>query len=506
MPESSSTIRPSDAINASVAVGHNPLSDSNTQLKIPAGVPAETTQLLKAAFERPIIRDEELRKLHELHDGGMRLIKNPKYFPKPEGLTDNQWEKFLRLLVLVNLVKPALRRFVASVYGGAVIRTVEGNGAESERLRDLVSPLGYYPQDTRNWFENAGLFGTGVAAWVYDEDGNLETWLPNPVHTHIIANRGNLRDVLGVFEYSPDGTEMRFMTKEGMGIARSNDSGTWTQTDWGFLPATVGYGQSCIHRGDIDGLSLVREAADYTVRASDATLNLSILQKIATRSTMVIEGSLESDLADAGTPTGFIKIETGGKVYHVAPEAKFKETIDVLNFYIGATCTILSVPRDTFDGTGTSTGDSAEGAKLRAMPHASATKFLIEEWRLNEIDRIRRGAALQRWLENKGVPVKLKELARSLKINVQMEPASIPDSFSQEVAAWVQLLLNGGKRPEDFARHFNPLLPDEVIAKMADDIREKIKSAMDQSAGRGVESMGQRESQAAAAVEKSVAA
>lgn len=467
-------------------------SNGTGEFQIPQGIPRDTLYMLAEVLQRPVIRDQELVRLKDLHDCPCDLRHNEKYYPKPEIISPAQWEMYLKVWVPVNLIKPAVRRIVASVYGGNVYRRVENAPAI---LNEALSTNGRYGADVRCWFEGATWSGTSVRAWTLNQFGKLETWLPNPITTHLYSSPDNIRNLRGVFEYACDGAVLRFMTDEGQGVLYKGRPGKWMTTDWGFLPATVGYGQDRRHLGDIYGLSLVREAADYTLRATDATLNLGILQKAQTKALLVVadDNPEEDTVAEAFAGTGFIKTSKDGKVYYVSPDGKFKEILDVLNHYMSMVSMILSIPRDTLDAMGGESNASAEGARLRAIPLTSMTRFLIEEWRSNEIDSALRGAALVRWTENGNSPVNMADVAKEVPVDIQIESASIPEGRAEEISADIQLMLNGIKSPYDTVKKHNSTKPEPAVEKQVEWIEANLMSLIE--SGKGTAALAQKQMQ-----------
>lgn len=443
-----------------------------------SGIPPFTLRLVRNVVKncRPV-RDQELLDLALLHDGDPRIIHNERFFPKKAGTTPPEWEAIKTLLRYVNLVKPATRRFTAAVYGGTVQRTIEDAGELLEDLLAAIEAGSPYAQDSRAHFENGCLFGTGVRAWMICEDGTVDSWMPNPVYTHILANPRNIRDVWGVFEYNPRCKELLFLTREGNGILRENGAVEWTAQDMGFLPASIGYGIDRRHRGELYGMSMVREASPFSLRISDATLNLALLQKFYTRCLLAVSGSVEDmDLSGAFDLHGLANLGPDGKLQYISPDAKFTETIEVISNYIGLLCTILGLPRDAFDSQIAPNGDSAESARLRSMPLTSQARFSIEEWRQVECDVLLRRAGVAAW-KKKREPVDLAELRKTVKFDVQIAAASVPESFAEEVSSWTQLLTAGGKTACDFARHFNPTKSDAAIEEMERTIEARAAAA-----------------------------
>ena len=449
-----------------------------------AGIPPFTMAQLRAVLDRPIVRDTELRDLQLLHDGDPRIIHNERYFPKPNSMGKDEWEAVKRLLLYVNLVKPALRRFVSGVYGGSVTRAVTKDSAYSAELLEAVDAGTTYAQDARCHFENAGLFGTGVKAWVTNDDGELDSWLPNPVYTHLTVNPRNIRETWGVFEYIAAGKELLFMTREGMGVLRAGQPAQWQSYDWGFLPATVGYGQDRRHRGEPYGISLVREAPGFSQRVSDATMNLALLQKLYTRCLLVIMGNPdEESVKEALALHGILQIPAGvtgerGDAKYVNPEAKFHETIAVITHDVGLACTSMGLPRDAFDSQIAPNGDSAESAKLRAVPLTSQIAFLIEEWRQVEIDSLQRRAGMLQYAET-GQPVTLGQLRKRVQVDVQIAPSSLPDkSYVESVAGDLNLLQWGIVSPADMAIKYNKGKTQQQLDALATAIQKHVDSGL----------------------------
>lgn len=472
-----SDLVPNQATTAAQPV-ENYAPSTSQQLTVPAGLPKLTTSLLKQIVKKSPCRSAELKRLQRLHDGDPGIIHDLTMFPMPDAMSGPEWEACKRSAVYVNLVKPAVRRLTSGTFS-KVTRTVEASSPFKTELDELMGPGSTYSQDSRCWFENAALFGTSARVWTVT-NGELESWLPNPIYTHITANPRNLKDKTGVFEFSPNGKELRFCTAEGWGVLYPKGRIVFTAADLGFLPATIGYGHERTHRGEIDGLSLVREAPDYSIRVTQVMLYLAILQKIYSRAQAVMKGNSTMDKPEEAFGLhGVLQMEGEGDFFYRSPDAKFKETLDVVRQYIAILAIILSIPQDAFDASAIEPNQSAESAKMRNIPLSSLTAFLIEEWRRNEIDFARRGAAILQHIATKRKRVTMSDIRKSVKVNIQMEPASIPESKAEEVSSWIQLWQNGAKTSEDFARHFNTTKSEAEISTQAgfmDEIRAALKT------------------------------
>jgi hypothetical protein len=449
-------------------------SAGKSELVVPEGkLPKETVRLLKQIVKLPPCRSWELKRLQRLHDGDPGIIHDTSMFPMPDAMTPGEWEACKRSAVYVNLVKPAVRRLTSGTYS-KVTRTVEDRSPYKDELDELMGPGNSYSQDSRCWFENAALLDTAPRVWTFDSNNELESWLPNPIYSRITANPRNLKEKTGVFEFNPEGKELRFCTAEGWGILYGKGKVEFTGANLGFLPATIGYGHERTHRGELYGLSLVREAPDYSIRVTQVMLYLAILQKIYSRAQAVMKGqSTMEKPEEAFALHGVLEMPSDGDFFYRSPDAKFKETLDVVRQYIAILAIILSIPQDAFDASAIEPNQSAESAKMRNIPLSSLTAFLIEEWRRNEIDFARRAAALMQYRDTKK-RVTMADIRKNVKLNIQMEPASIPESKTEEVASWIQLLQAGGKTPEDFARHFNTTKSEAEIIQMSGTIAERL--------------------------------
>lgn len=440
--------------------------------KIPTTLPAEIRTLLSNSQTcgKDWREHKNIKRLVELHQHTSDPV-SAGYIQQYAGVKNDEWEAISKLAVYINLLKPAVRRLVSGVYGGNVTRTVEDLSGFKDTVKKIISPMGNYADDTRNWFESAVLCGTAARVWIQPEEGVFESWLPNPAYTEIICNPINVKDVLAVIEALPKHKIIRYATKDSYGAFHAETGKIIHESyhELNYFPGTVAYGQSRVHYGEVYGGSLVEEAADFSLRVTAVMLNLAVLQRMYSRSQMYVKGGLNNEKPeDAFGLHGVAELSDNGDIGFVSPDAKFRETLDIAKQLTSFCSTVISIPQESFDQSAVQPNESATASRNRNMPLSSLTKFLIEEWRKNEMDFISRGVGVA----EKANPT-LIEIKDALKLNISMEPASIPESKGEEVAAWIQLHTIGAKTPEDIARHFNPDASDDKIAQIVEQINKK---------------------------------
>jgi hypothetical protein len=434
--------------------------------KIPGNLPADIKDWLKQLTKVTGPRDGDLLKIREQFEGGDKAICE-KYFPCPDGMERKDWHQFRRLLVHVNLVRPMVRCWTAAVYSGERIVNVTAAPHKLDIIKEFVrSPC--YNDAIFDWNENAVTYGTAIAAPCYSkETEELSVWLPDPIYTWIQTDPMDVTKVLAFAEVNPKLGRIIFMTVAGSGWI-TKDASFFEPMNFGWLPVAIAYGQSRIHRGEKYGLPLVSDAADWSVRITDTAFNASIIQKLETRSTLVITGDEEEVDASSGWGPGKdMKLRQDADAKYISPEAKLKETIDIMKQFMGLLATANSVPQDVFDATLTESVSSAEAARIRAIPLVQRAKQLVPTWRANEHKLITASCGMVEFIDgDQSKEIDYIRLKRAVKTDIQITPNIIPLSMNEEVQNAIALGTAGYKTRTDLIRQFNPMKDDAQIAAM----------------------------------------
>lgn len=442
--------------------------------KIPENAPPATKEWLRKLSKINGPRDGSLVRIRDHFEGGDRAISET-YFPRPEGVHTTDWRQLRRLYAHVNLVRPSARCWSAAVYSGDVQRDVTEAPHKPVIKEFIKSPE--YTQAIEAWNENAIVYGTAVAVPCYDYDeesktGELSIWLPDPLYTWIETDPVNVRKITAVIEINPKCQRVMYIRTDGMGWM-TKDNSEHQEMDFGWLPVAVAYGQSCLHRGEKYGISLVRDAVDWSIRCTDVAFNISILQKLQTRATLVIIG--QEDMADDENsghgPNKELKLRPESDAKYISPDAKIKETIEILKQMIGLLATSTSIPQDVLDATLTQQVSSAEAARIRAIPLVQRARQLVPIWRANEHNLIMAIEGLLEYNESKN-PVKYADLKNRVKTDIQITPNIIPMSRNEEVQNVIALLQSYLITAEDAVRTFNQSKTEDDIKAMADKVRE----------------------------------
>lgn len=446
--------------------------------KIPASAPEETKLWLSKLSKISGPRDGSLVRIRDHFEGGERAISDT-YFPRPEGVHSSDWRQLKRLYAHVNLVRPSARCWSAAVYSGDVIRNVT-SGPHQKITQEFVKSADY-TQAIDAWNENAIVYGTAVAVPCYDaETKELSIWLPDPLYTWIETDPVNVRKVVAVAEVNPKCGRIMFVRTDGIGWMTKDDC-DYQPMNIGWLPVAIAYGQSCLHRGEKYGISLVRDAVDWSIRATDIAFNISILQKLQTRATLVIIG--QEDMADEENsghgPNKELKLREGSKAEYISPDAKIKETIEILKQVIGLLATSTSIPQDVLDATLTQQVSSAEAARIRAIPLVQRAKQLVPIWRANEQNLILAIEALLEYNDSNN-PIVISKFRNLIKSDIQITPNIIPVSRNEEVQNVIALVNAHLITAEDAVRTFNQSKSDDDIAKIAGELEKAQKQEAEQ--------------------------
>ena len=258
------------------------------KLRLPSNVDSEQRKFLEDLAKRPPVRDRELLTIRDHFEGGPPAIGG-KYFAKPPRMSQELWDQNRQLLTHVNLVRPSVRCWCSAVYSGEIVRRVANNPYQPV-IEPWVASVDY-AQAVYDWNENATVYGTSVAVPVFDQDtGEMSVWLPDPVYTHIVTDPRDVRRIAAVAEIMPQ--RIQFVTTWGEGVM-ARDYADFVPRDFGVLPVVVAYGIDRRHRGEVYGLSLVRDAVTWSIRATSVAYNVSLLQKQQTRSILLRIGDLE---------------------------------------------------------------------------------------------------------------------------------------------------------------------------------------------------------------------
>ena len=441
---------------------------SGRSFALPPGIDTATQAFLTRLTKLNTIRDRELVAVRDFWEGGEAAISD-RYFPRPEGCEVRDWIQFRRLLTLVNLVRPSVRCWTAAVYGGQVNRVISQNP-----YRPCIDSWVHsveYGEAIQAWMENAVLYGTSVAIPTWDPDTDeLGVWLPCPLHTYVFTDPLNVRKVQGVAEVTKE--RITYWSVWGNGYMTRTAS-EHTPSSIGWLPVAIAYGSDRRHSGEPYGISLVRDAVAWSQRATDISFNLAILQKLQTRAYLVLIGNpeLSADKTDSWGPDKALKMDIGADAKFITPDAKIKETIDILKNVLGLLATSSSIPNDVLDSTLTVQVGSAESARIRALPLLQRARQLVPVWSSNETNLILAMTGLLEYQATQA-PIGIKDLRARTVTDVQIVPNILPVSPNELTQDIIARLTVGLITPEDAVRQLYPNKPDAAVAAMAARILE----------------------------------
>ncbi len=467
------------------------------KFRISSGVPEELRLLLTESVDwAGVPVDPELLRIRDAFEGGPAAISE-KYHSRPNSCDPDIWEEHKPLLTFVNVTRPAARCWVAAVYAGDIVRNVEGtlHGNIIERWVNSVE----YQQACIDWCENAIVYGTAVAAPIFEpgeaegDEGEIWTWLPDPVYTRIIVADDDPRRVVAVIECLAD--RIQFYTLWGEGWMNVDGRNAFVARNLSWLPVEIAYGIDRRHRGQIMGLSLVSDSVNWSHRLTSVAFNVGLLQKQQTASIFVIIGELaklkgwREGLPDNESRAGaHLELPEGFDAKFLTPDAKIAESIAVMKVFIGLQATSESIPQDVVDATLTQSVGSAEAARIRAIPLVQRTRLLVPVWIAREKNLILCGTAVVDYFLSRGQQSRKRQLAKSVKAEIRNTPQVIPESRNEITQDVIARVAAGLITPEDAIRELNRGKTPDEIAAIAAEYRNKIaRDAAQKSAQQAIQ-------------------
>lgn len=450
------------------------------------GVPAERREFIDQLKGLSSVRDVELRRIRDQLEGGTRA-KSETYFPKPAAsMSDDLWEKHRALITHVNLARPALRCWSSAICGGDIVRRVV-RCPEKDRIEAWVKSEDY-TETISEWVDLANAYGTCVAVPRYDEETEeLWTWLPDPLSTHIFTDTRDIRKVLAVAEVRENLTQ--FVSIWGEGVIIDGDL-EWIPRNFGdWLPVEIGYGIDRRRRGEIYGLSLIRDAVEWSIRCTAVAYNIALMQRQQTRSLLVTIGDLEElqttreNIPGAGAIDGATyALPAGFQVDWKTPDPKLQESIEVLKTFVGLQATSESIPQDVVDASLTEKSGSAEAARIRALPLLQRTRQLVPVWVSREIRFIKSHAAVLEYFRGEQTPIKKKDFDSRCEIVITNRPNVLPTSPNEVTQDVIAKMAAHLITHEDGIRTVNQYATDEDIKKLTEAAVNENLKAMEQEA------------------------
>lgn len=458
---------------------------AETSLTVPRETPEELREIVGRVLKLGRVRDSELVRIEDWFKGGLRA-KNSKYFPIPAGVKSDIWRAWWPLLTPINLVVPAVKTWTRAVYSGRNIRrVVSAPDNIRAQLEEWVGSARYLKKMMRHR-RNALLFGTSVAVPTVNEDGVVDLTLFDAVHTWVIVDPWDVERPIAVAEVK--GEIVRFVCLNGFGTITKR-GGKFVVANFGILPVSIWYGEDELEEGNPHGRSRVGEAVDMSISVTDVHFNIRIMQKLQTRSLLVIKGKVESSKQAANLgPTGGIEVEEGGDAKFIHPEPKIDETIKIIRTQVGLLATELSIPQDVLDATITEAAQAAESARIRAIPLIQEADLLAKEWQDDERQLILMGAAMLEFNRAEGGNViKMADIRRRVKVDVEIEPDVVPATKNEKVANGIALRGARIRSAEDTVREFNPTKSETEIAELVKEMEEQEAKSVNPAAAADAE-------------------
>lgn len=427
----------------------------------------------------PSSNREMLRKFYRGKHDDVSQILMPNY----DWLSVEKRLILSRYFTYVNLLKPAVNRLVSGVYGGKVVRTVEKGSPYREQVLSTISERRGYSQACRETFRGSVLYGDSILAFTVVND-RVQPWRPNPIHTRIVANPDDVTDLQAIIERLPRGN-YRFASKHGWGYF--DKSGTmygYAEHGLGIVPAVVYYGESQLEYGEEHGDSLVESGLYYSAVLTQLLLNQVALIMNYVSPQAVAAGKVKNQNPEEAFRGGLLEMDEGGQFLFVTPQTNFRDLMSTIDSYKTNFCISAGIPMDALDPSVIPENQSATSARLRNQPLSVTISRLIEEVMHNEMRALTIIGALYQFVHTRS-RVNFEEFSDLFNAVVKIEASGTPESFAEEVSAWVQLHSVGAKTQEDLIRNFNRDISDEEISRRLSEAQARAAAGEGLSDGNG---------------------
>jgi len=391
--------------------------------------------------------------------------------PNYNWLTDEKRIRLGHYFTYVNLLKPAVNRLVSGVYGGKIVRTVEKGTRYRDEVLAVIGERRGYSQKCRETFRGGVLYGDSILAFTVVND-RVQVWRPNPITTRIVTNPNDVTDLVAIIERLPKGN-YRFASKKGWGYYdKSGRIHDFAEHGLGIVPAVVFYGESQLEYGEPHGDSLVESGLFYSAVLTQLLLNQVALIMNYVSPQAVAAGDVKNENPEEAFRGGLLEMGEGGRFLFVTPDTNFKDLTATIDSYKTNFCISAGIPMDALDPSVIPENQSATSARLRNQPLSVTISRLIEEVMQNELRAMTIIGALYQFLDTRET-VNFEEFSDLFKASVKIEASGAPESFAEEVAAWVQLHSVGAKTSEDLIRHFGDDLSDVEVSRRLTEFKER---------------------------------
>lgn len=438
-------------------------------------IPENTSDELKSFIDGIAglspIRDIELKDIKVHYEGDKKHALSSKYFPKPENVDTKIWQANRRLLTHVNLVQPAVRAWVNSVYSEDAYRSIEENPYK-DILEDWIES-DEYADAIYEWTSNQVAYGTAVFVPRFDtKTDEISCWLPHPVHTYIFVDPSNPNKLIAVAEITEN--SIQFIHLKGEGVLYRDGDSTIEARDFGWLPVAVKYGIDQTANGEVYGIPMVRDAYNGTIAATSVWFNIRMLQRQQTKSILMRVGNPEDmESYSQGADAGVLNVPEGGKADFISPQPKIKESISVLKQQIGLLSTASGISADILDPTITEASSSAEAARIRALPFIQNAKEFKRRCRSGERKSVLATTGMIQHYKTKK-PINIVKLKKSVKTDIGLTNSTIPLHPNEETQDTIAKVVFGIMAPDDAVRKYNGTKTKDKIEKMAQVITERL--------------------------------
>lgn len=459
------------------------MANKKSKLTIPNG--GSDIDKLVEDFVRSDKRDAEriaeLERIRKLYAGGRKCCD---VIEKPAELDESVWSEQKKLIMYINLVKPAVHVFVSGVYGGSVIRTIKAAPHIDDLKRIVMDKRNTYAQNRRMMMQNAVLFGQDIIVPVPSakdtKDGDsvqtVRLWHPQPMYTWLIGDAEEMNEPCAVVEWLPNGN-INWVSRYGLGSYNDETEETQLQPyDFGFFPASVCYGEDMRFNGNVNGFPLVLDAADFSVGATRKAWWGSVLGATQAKAILIQVGEeVDGEGFDQnGHPASAVRLEQGADAKFIQPHANFDALISLQENDREILAGILSLPVEALDPSKSPANSSAESARVRSTPLVQRIHEMAAVWQGYEIDAISKINAMIEFVYSGYKSQSLDDTEEALDYEIRISPFVVPESTAETVNTDIILLQNRIATPFDIAQKYNPQKSFEEVSVIADMISAKL--------------------------------
>ena len=422
-------------------------------------------------IEIPKAKTMAMINIKNFYEGNKEAL-SARNFPTPGGDLEQQHDDNKHNLILINRVKCVVRAWKA-LLNADVTREIE----ECPN-REIIAPFieDYAFTDIAGaWKQNAILYGTAVAAPIYNPDTQeIDVWLPFPPQTVILTSRTSVKDVLAVIEINEG--FVQFVSKWGEGIVYDDGKAEVTPRAYSKLPVAIGYGYSRLHERNIEGLSLCTQAIEFSKVETNCAYNVNLLAKQQTRDILAIIGELTQIAALKDNPDikpginadGTLILPAGFTAQFLKPDPKLAQSIEVAKHYANLFSSCSGLAIDVIDPSQVA-NPSNESARIRSTATLHEAKDMVPRWITAEVQLIHSIIYVVDYHASEESPeTNFADIKKRSRVVVKNNFQILPTSPNETTQNNISLVAAGLKRRKDAIKEGNSQLSAEEIQEMID--------------------------------------